>query len=124
LTVSRDVRHSGHACISIYVLILFCKLYVYNKMMFISYKCMRNVVYNSSWAVEPDNLAGKEHCAVLKMNGKLSDQDCSKTMNFICRKPESVCKCFDVIYYIIYIVSHMYDETHTDIRLILVVFII
>ncbi|XP_060063615.1 C-type mannose receptor 2-like [Ylistrum balloti] len=38
-----------------------------------------------TWAKEPDHINNDEHCAVLKTDGKFSDQNCNKLMNFACR---------------------------------------
>ncbi|KAJ8316786.1 hypothetical protein KUTeg_004690 [Tegillarca granosa] len=40
------------------------------------------------WAVEPDNIDNKEHCATILQSGLFSDQDCTKQYNYICRKDE------------------------------------
>ncbi|XP_053376223.1 C-type mannose receptor 2-like [Mercenaria mercenaria] len=38
------------------------------------------------WAKEPDNVAGKEDCVVIRYNGKLSDRGCNMQQNYICKK--------------------------------------
>ncbi|OWF41489.1 macrophage mannose receptor 1-like [Mizuhopecten yessoensis] len=38
-----------------------------------------------SWATEPDHINNNEHCAILKTDGKFSDQNCNRQMNFVCR---------------------------------------
>lgn len=40
------------------------------------------------WKVEPDNVAGEEHCGLLLTTGVFSDRNCSSNSNFICDKPQ------------------------------------
>ena len=46
------------------------------------------LVYFSHWAVEPDNVAGLENCAVVRYNGHFSDRDCNAKQSFVCKKAE------------------------------------
>jgi hypothetical protein len=47
----------------------------------------------SHWQKEPDNVAGIENCAVLRMTGKFSDRGCATARaNYICFKPQYSCK--------------------------------
>ena len=39
-----------------------------------------------NWAQEPDNVNNNENCAILKIDGAFSDQDCNKQFNYICFK--------------------------------------
>eukprot|EP00105_Crassostrea_gigas_P026375 XP_011447290.1 PREDICTED: C-type mannose receptor 2 [Crassostrea gigas] len=39
-----------------------------------------------NWAKEPDHVNNNEDCAILKTDGKFSDQDCNKPFNYICYK--------------------------------------
>lgn len=39
-----------------------------------------------NWASEPDHVNNNEDCAILKTDGKFSDQDCNKPFNYICYK--------------------------------------
>ncbi|XP_062568970.1 macrophage mannose receptor 1-like isoform X1 [Saccostrea cucullata] len=39
-----------------------------------------------NWATEPDHINNNEDCAILKVDGTFSDQDCSKKFNYICYK--------------------------------------
>ncbi|KAK3595855.1 hypothetical protein CHS0354_014678 [Potamilus streckersoni] len=43
-----------------------------------------------SWVAEPDNVGGIESCAMIRMNGNFSDQNCNSNHNFICKKPQNV----------------------------------
>ncbi|XP_033756415.1 macrophage mannose receptor 1-like [Pecten maximus] len=38
-----------------------------------------------AWAKEPDHINNNEHCAILKTDGKFSDQNCNRPMNYACR---------------------------------------
>lgn len=38
------------------------------------------------WTMEPDNLAGKEDCVVVRYNGQISDRGCTMLNNYICKK--------------------------------------
>lgn len=42
--------------------------------------------FSGIWRVEPNNLAGTEHCGVLLPRAKFIDADCTDTRNYICRK--------------------------------------
>ncbi|KAL3864477.1 hypothetical protein ACJMK2_006156 [Sinanodonta woodiana] len=41
-----------------------------------------------TWATEPDNVGGLESCAMVRMNGKFSDQNCNSLHNFVCKKAQ------------------------------------
>lgn len=40
-----------------------------------------------SWANEPNNIAGQEHCVMLYNNGGLADKNCNLTARYICNTP-------------------------------------
>ncbi|XP_052102653.1 macrophage mannose receptor 1-like [Mytilus californianus] len=44
------------------------------------------ITQNVVWAVEPDHLAGNEHCGIIRTDGKFADTDCTKNYNYICVK--------------------------------------
>ena len=44
-------------------------------------------LYCSTWVSEPDDVAGKENCAVIRYNGAFSDRGCNMNYNFICKTP-------------------------------------
>ena len=46
------------------------------------------------WRVEPNNLAGHEHCGALLPRGKWGDFNCDDMNNYICRLALPGCKSF------------------------------
>ena len=45
------------------------------------------------WAgQEPDNVAGRENCAVMRMSGRFSDRGCMTMANYICKTTQYLCK--------------------------------
>lgn len=46
-----------------------------------------------NWASEPDHVNNNEDCAILKTDGKFSDQDCNKPFNYICYKESKSGEC-------------------------------
>lgn len=43
--------------------------------------------YYRSWANEPNNIAGQEHCVMLYNNGGFADKNCNLTARYICNTP-------------------------------------
>lgn len=44
--------------------------------------------------MEPDHLAGNEHCGIIRTDGKFADTDCTKNYNYICVKGTTMGKVF------------------------------
>ena len=59
----------------------------------------------SKWRVEPNNLGGNEHCAVLMPEGRWDDRECEDQVNYACRLVLSNCECPVSIYLVLFVLQ-------------------
>ncbi|KAK3595859.1 hypothetical protein CHS0354_014682, partial [Potamilus streckersoni] len=75
--------------------------YVRKQWQWVSTNPVNNNLFN--WVVEPDNVGGLESCAMVRMNGNFSDQNCNSVHNFVCKKAQDYCHnasaCFVYLYF-------------------------